>query len=263
MSRTATSSVPAGADAASLTGGLLGSGRGLLTRSQPPLRLAHGILAVSAVIAAPAAQPPGAVFIAGAALLTVLLAKPPLRVIRRTLLFGAALYVPLLAILLLPVFLGFGDVALPQALRIAAVIALKGMATLLVTLTVVSTLAAAELHVALGALPVPRVMRLVLIQIVHQTGILLDETTRITQVLRVRAHGARGAWRVAASLPRAWLERIAGRAARTGDAMEVRGYVHLAREPFPHLTGWHASDWIAVTTGVIMVAAAVTLLVVR
>jgi energy-coupling factor transporter transmembrane protein EcfT len=258
MSRTATSSVRAVAD--HVLGGLLGSARGLLTRSHPPVRLLFGLLAVAAVIAAPAGSPAGAVFVVAVALMVLLLARPPWRVPRRALGFGAALYVPLLAILLVPAAAGFGDIEPVRAVSIAAVIALKGMATLLITLTVVSTLAAAELHAALGALPLPRTMRLVLIQIVHQTGILVEETTRIVQVLRIRARGARGSARVAASLPRAWLERVASRAGRTGDAMEVRGYVNLPRAEFPKLAQWSRADVTATASGIVMLAAAAVLL---
>lgn len=238
---------------------MFGAATGVLSRAHPPVRLLAGMLLVAACIAAPGRDVAGAVLVGAIALAVMALAVPAWRVLRRAALFGVALYLPLLLILLLPTLLGLGATSLPDALVIAATIALKGTATLLVTLCVVATLRTHELHRALGALPLPDTMRLLLLQIVHQAGILWEESVRITQVLRVRTAGARGGWRVLTGLPRAWLERIASRASRTADAMEIRGYVRLTRLPFPRLAQWRGADLLSVSVATLSLLAALAL----
>ena len=63
---------------------------------------------------------------------------------------------------------------------------------------------------------------LIVLQIVHQTGALLEETARIAAAVAVRTAGVGGP-RLLVSLPRVWLPRLLARAERVGEAMEVRG----------------------------------------
>ncbi len=250
--------------------GPLGAGTGPLAAAHPTIRVLFGAVMVVACVATPAAPSPGPLLTVAVAAATLVMAGPCGRVISRGLLFGLAIYLPLLAILLAPVAVGAfqespgtapAPAALEAALLTAVTIAIKGMAVLVVTLSVVSTLRPSQLHQALGALPLPRTMRLLLIQIVHQTGILFHETTRIRQVLAVRSagDGARSRWRVLCGLPRAWLERVALRATRTARAMEVRGYVHMPAPPFPGPRQWRRVDLAAALGSAASLAAAIIL----
>ena len=97
---------------------------------------------------------------------------------------------------------------------------------MLVSVATVSCLSAAELREALVRLPVPSLVSSILVQIVHQTGILLYETQRVAAAMGVRGavSGGRVAWRVLFSLPQVWLPRVIDRAERVSAAMELRGY---------------------------------------
>jgi energy-coupling factor transporter transmembrane protein EcfT len=157
--------------------------------------------------------------VAGALLAT----RPAPRVVGWALGLGLLFYLPLVALLALPQLLATGSAALPTLAWIVA----RGAAALLVSLATLSTLRPAELHPAIAGLPLPATARLILLQVVQQSGLMLEETARIRAVIAVRAGAPRGrsGWALLRSLPAAWLARLAARADRVADAMEVRGYV--------------------------------------
>lgn len=239
---------------------LFGSGHGPLATAQPPVRVVFGGLLVTACILAPRGSGAAALLVAGCAALAWFATRAPWRTTRRALLFGALLYVPLVLLLLLPTLLAGAGPALDAALATAAVIALKGTTTLLITLSVATTLRTSELHAALGALPLPRTARLLLIQIAHQAGVLQDEIVRIGQAVALRQARSRGAAvRLLAGVPHAWLERVGARAHRTGAAMDVRGYAEWTPDGFPPPRAWRAADRAALATGAVLLVAGIAL----
>lgn len=197
---------------------------GPLVRAAPVVRLGFGAGLLAAGLAAPVGHPAGPGYTLLLALLMLAAARPPRATLGRMLALGAALYLPLLGLLVAAAVLSgqAPGAALPHAAAVTA----KGFAALLIGLGTVSTLRAAEMRDAFAALPLPATARLLLVQVTHQTGTLLDETRRMRQVLAVRgATRGRGAGlRVAIALPQVWLGRLARRAGRVADAMEVRGY---------------------------------------
>lgn len=205
-----------------LHGDLFGSGGGAIGRVAPPARLLVAALLVAACVAVPSALRVTLPFTTIVAAATVFACAAPARVVTRALAFGALLYVPLALLLLVPAFFG-GAMNVAGAAAHAFGIAIRGTAVLLVTLSVLSAIRLTEIHAAIGGLPLPRTARLLLIQIVHQTGVLFDETRRVTQAIALR-RGQRSGLRLVAGVPQVWLERVASRADRTAAAMDVRGY---------------------------------------
>jgi energy-coupling factor transporter transmembrane protein EcfT len=132
-------------------------------------------------------------------------------------------------------------------------ILLHGLAGVLVTVATVSTLTGSDLRSGLLALPLPRIVTAILVQIIHQTSVLLAETKRVAAAIAVRGASGRGraALRALTSLPRVWFPRIMDRADRLGAAMEFRGYAEADLRIF----GQRAAG--AADAGVIALAAAV------
>ncbi len=205
-----------------LRGALFGSGGGAVGRATPPARLLFAALLVAACVAVPRELPWTLGFITMVAGATAYACAAPRRVVGRAVGFGALLYLPLALLLIAPAwFDAHTDVG--AAAAHATGIAVRGTGVLLVTLAVLATLRPTELHTGIGGLPLPRTARLLLIQIAHQTGVLFDETRRVTQAIALR-RGRRSGLRLLAALPRVWLERIVSRANRTAAAMDLRGY---------------------------------------
>ncbi|MDI7267871.1 MAG: energy-coupling factor transporter transmembrane component T, partial [Myxococcota bacterium] len=153
--------------------------------------------------------------------------RPPGRVVRAVVLAGLALFLPYF--LLAPLIHGDPSAATPDRVQVPAVlwsVFLRGMTGMFVSIATVTTLTAADLHEALVRLPVPRMVSAILVQVVHQTGVLVHETRQVASAMAVRgaSTGGRTAWRVLSSLPRVWLPRVLRRAERVGAAMELRGY---------------------------------------
>ncbi len=77
---------------------------------------------------------------------------------------------------------------------------------------------------ALSVLPLPAMVRHLLLQILLQAGTMLHETRRMTEAIQVRARGRWGTWRLILNVPGIWLPRVLDRSERVAMAMEVRGF---------------------------------------
>jgi len=139
-------------------------------------------------------------------------------------------------------------------------ILIHGLAGLLIATATVTTLMMSDLRSGLLALPLPRVFTAIVVQIVHQTSVLLAETERVTAAVAVRGGSGkrRAVVRMLISLPRVWLPRILGRADRVAAAMELRGFAEADLRIFGHRPAG-APDIIATVTAGAVLAAAVTL----
>lgn len=194
-----------------------GCGRGPAGRLAPQSRILAGAILFAACMAAPAGTVPGIILVAATTLGWIAACGMPRRAARSFAFLGLAMFLPFF--LLVPLLVK-GRFAAPWD------VFLHGMSGMLVTAATVTALSASDLRRGLLALPVPRVISAVLIQIVHQTAELLAETGRVAAAVAVRAGsgGGKAALRVLASLPRVWLPRIIDRADRVAAAMELRGY---------------------------------------
>lgn len=194
-----------------------GCGRGPAVRLAPQSRILAGAILFAACMTAPAGTVPGIILVAATTLGWIAACGMPRRAARSFVFLGLAMFLPFF--LLVPLLVK-GRFAAPWD------VFLHGMSGMLVTAATVTALSASDLRRGLLALPVPRVISAVLIQIVHQTAELLAETGRVAAAVAVRggSGGGKAALRVLASLPRVWLPRIIDRADRVAAAMELRGY---------------------------------------
>ncbi|HOW85468.1 MAG TPA: energy-coupling factor transporter transmembrane component T [Candidatus Aminicenantes bacterium] len=208
---------------------LWGSGLGPVARIVPRNRILAGTLLFAACLAAPSGTVMGAAFIAAVTAGWTAACGLPRRALASFALLGLAMFLPyvLLVPLIAPIVpAGPGPARLAAALAVPWDVVLHGLAGLFVAAATVSALSVSDLRRGLLALPLPRMLTAVLIQIVHQTAALAAETGRIAAATAVRGgtQGVSTAWRLAAGLPRIWLPRVVGRAERVAAAMELRGY---------------------------------------
>ncbi|MBE3111744.1 MAG: hypothetical protein IMZ46_14765 [Acidobacteria bacterium] len=206
-----------------------GCGRGPAGRLAPQSRILAGLILFAACMTAPAGTVPGIILVAATTLGWIAACGMPRRAAQSFAFLGLAMFLPFFLLVPLLVkgrFAAPGGTWLSRAIDAPWDVFLHGMSGMLVTAATVTALSASDLRRGLLALPVPRVISAVLIQIVHQTADLLAETERVAAAMAVRggSGGGKAALRVLASLPRVWLPRIIDRADRVAAAMELRGY---------------------------------------
>jgi len=206
-----------------------GCGRGPAARLAPQTRIFAGLALFAACLTAPAGTVPGIIFIAVTTLAWIGACGMPRRAARSFVLLGLAMFLPYF--LLVPLLVkgpsaSVGVTRLAQTFAAPWDVFLHGLTGTLLTAATVTALSTSDLRRGLLALPVPRVVAAVLVQIVHQTAELLAETGRVAAAVAVRggSGGGKAALQVLASLPRVWLPRIIERADRVAAAMELRGY---------------------------------------
>jgi hypothetical protein len=202
---------------------LWGSARGPAIRLAPQSRLLAGAGLFAACMIPPAHRAGGTLLVAVTALACVAACRPPLPVVRSSLMLGLTIFLPYF--LLAPLLAD--DSSRPgAALAVPWSILVRGLAGMLISISTAASLTASDLREGLGRLPVPRLVAAILLQIVHQTGTLFYETRRIASAMAVRgaSTGTGAALRMLASLPRAWLPRVIVRAERVAAVMELRGY---------------------------------------
>jgi cobalt/nickel transport system permease protein len=202
-----------------------GCGRGPIARLAPHIRLVAGAIMLAACMVAPTESLRGSVLAAAAALGWLCACWPPLKLVRIVLGLAVAALAPYF--LLVAVISHASSPALGQRpFAMALGLFVRGIAGIVVSVATVSTLCATDLRVALARLPVPAVVSAILLQIIHQSATLLQETRRVSAALAVRGASTRGraAWRLLVSLPQVWLPRVVQRADRVAAAMELRGF---------------------------------------
>lgn len=234
-----------------------GSARGPVRALAPQARIIGGASVFATCMIAPATSWAGVVVITAAVLAYALLVRPPVRIVRSTLLLGFALFLPYF--LLVPLI---HDPASGQgwmdAVGVSWTVFFRGITAMQASVYTATALSASALRQGLSRLPVPRVVSAVLIQIVHQTASLIYETRQIACAIAVRGGttGCRTGIRVVASLPSVWLPRVVERAERVGAAMDLRGYC----ERDLAVLGVHATSWkdrFAITLAATFVAGVV------
>ncbi len=226
------------------------SARGPVVSLAPATRL---LLAAFVLVACGVARPTRVVELVHLLVsvgLWLLLTRPPQRIPRGALLLGL--------VLLGPLFLWSPLIEAPtfaSKLAVPWVLFTRGLAVLLVTSAAATTLSPTELYQGLRSLRVPQTVAMLVLQLLQQTGSLIQETRGIQVALSMR--GASDSWRdscrLAFSLPLVWLPRVILRAERLAIAMELRGYAlqHLETPG----TGLARRDRAALALGMLWVLA--------
>lgn len=207
---------------------LWGCARGPVGSLAPPTRLLGGGAVFAACMVAPAATVPGSLLVGASALAWVAACRPPAKVVRRTVGLGLAMFLPYF--LLVPWIPVAASERWQQAFLVPWTVLLHGLAGMLVSVSTVTATSEAELRDGLARLPVPGLVSAVLLQLVHQSAVLCDETGQMVSAMAVR--GASSGWstglQVLFALPRVWLPRVLARAERVAAAMELRGYCEVS-----------------------------------
>jgi energy-coupling factor transporter transmembrane protein EcfT len=195
---------------------LPGSARGPILGLAPPTRLLLGLAGIALVLTSDPLRPAGAAVLALTVAGLLAAGRLPARALRRVLVLGAALLLPLA--LLTPLVAG--------GVEVPVRIAVRGLAVMLVSAVTLGSLGGADLPAALAGLRAPPLVVAIVVQIVHQAGTLVHESRRLAGAMAVRGAtgGGRAALRVVTSLPTVWLPRVVDRAERVAAAMELRGF---------------------------------------
>ncbi len=238
-----------------------GSATGPVRRLSPQGRIAVGTLLLAAVLVVDPATWPGLIVWAATIASWIVATRPPAPLRGRLLLFGLVVLGPwfLLIPWIDPPAAGAGSdtLLIPGVWGIPWRLALRGLGGLLVGAWAAATLTLPDLSGGLAALPLPRAVAMILLQIVHRTHALAAETRGMMQALRIRGAvgGLRSVPAIAAALPRVWMPRIIDRADRVSDAMEVRGFdsTSLAMDASP----WRLADAVGLGLALALLTAAI------
>ncbi len=187
-----------------------------------------------------------------------LLCKVPAKHLAYALLLAACMFSPYL--LLAPYTHYKTGVSWFEAIQPLLVIGLRGTLSLLACLATYTTLNATELREALHTLPIPQIIHALILQIMHQTAMLKDETSRMLAAYKLRGittSGLRLRMRCLCAFPVLWLLRLTIRAERVGDAMELRGFTGAAYIRYEDKS--KLSDLLTRTAALLMLLAAIIL----
>ena len=194
----------------------------------PAIRMMCGAVLCAGVLCADTSHGHGMIAAIGVSGVSLLLhRRHPLRLIR-LITIGSVMYLPAL-------------IWSPPG------IAVKGFASALTLMAPATALSAQESSDVVARLPLPVFLRFLLLQVLHQTGVLGRETRAIHRAVMVRGgvHGIRGILTLGRAVPETWLPRVAFRAERVAQAMTVRGYGDRLSEPA-------AIGWSSINTGVLV-----------
>ena len=176
----------------------------------------------------------------------LIICRPPAWLLRSVLWLGF--------VMLLPIFL-LGPFAeskghFLQGLSVPWTLFARGLVGMLVSVSAMAAMTPGELQEGLRALKVPALVVTLVVQIIHQMGLLIEETRRISAALALRrtSESTAGAWRILRAMPRVWLPRVIHRAERLAMTMELRGYgIDM---PCPRIATFHWRDAISITLAV-------------
>jgi energy-coupling factor transporter transmembrane protein EcfT len=128
---------------------------------------------------------------------------------------------------------------------------LQGASSAFVAAASIGIMGYLALHDAVSELPLPQLLKLLILQILHQTSVLMRETSKIRQAMAIRGALSRGrtGWEFLHAVPRVWIPRVVFKADRVAHAMEVRGY----GVPMPslHSHSWGSDDTFFLLAGIV------------
>ena len=158
------------------------SARGPILRLSPATRLALAALALLACALSQPARLVELAHLAGSVTLWLATCRPPAKLVKATLIWGLLLFAPMF--LLSPWIKP--SAVLDSLLAVPFSIFLRGLCILVVTCTLPTSMSQTELYQGLRKLHMPRVASMLVLQFVHQTSTLLEETRGIHRALTLR-----------------------------------------------------------------------------
>lgn len=235
-----------------------GSGNARMRRLAPSTRIACGAIVFASCLISPIHTPLGVSVICGAMIGWVLLCGIPWKSMAGLSLYAFLLFLPLF--LLIPWMEPYPSAANSWygAARVPFEIGIRGTACIFICASTIAILDLAEFNRGLSRLPIPRTMASLIIQIVHQTAMLTNESRRISSAVRIRGApaGCMARLRFLPALPTIWLLRIMNRAERIGAAMDLRGFEMTTRTS--HESGSFL-DVLGMATAILLLGATITI----
>jgi len=195
-----------------------GTSSGPAAQAMPSARLGALALLGTAVLVADASRLPGSLWVLALAGLWAWACGFPWRPLGTVVAAGAVTFLTFAATLATASWLGLGEA---NGLVQAWTMALKGTALAALAWATLRTFRPGALLRALDRLPGP--LTPILTQITQQVLNLADESQRITQAWRLRGAAGRLHLGLLRAAPLVWLPRVAHRADRVAEAMELRG----------------------------------------
>ncbi len=236
-----------------------GCGKGPLRHLAPSTRIICGTLVLVCCFVAPVHTPVGIIFFTGVVVGWTLLGGMPWKSIAGLFLYAGILFLPLF--LLTPWIETPASVnnRWASALAVPLEIGIRGTASVFICVSTAAILDLSELHRGLTALPLPRLLVALILQIIHQTAMLAQESQRISCALRVRGMTSIRIPQIRYffSLPTIWLLRISHRAERVAAAMDLRGVDTTARNS--KTEPWLPLDVFAATSSGLLLGMAIIL----
>lgn len=238
---------------------LWGTGSARMRRLAPSARLACGALVFATCLVSPVPSTPGILIGCGAVIGWVALCGLPRRRLLALGLYSMALFLPLF--LLTPWLEGTGPARGSQwwvAAEIPLAMSLRGTACVFVCAATMAVFDMADFGAALGAAPLPRILKQILMQIAHQTAMLTNESQRIAAAVKIRGLplGMACKLRFLPAFPTIWLLRIMNRAERIAAAMDLRGFESFSRSSS---AGISLMDGLAVTSALLVLGASISI----
>ncbi len=229
-----------------------------MRRLAPSTRLACGVLIFASCLALPIFRGWGVSMIFGTVLIWVAFCGIPLKRLGGLSLYSITLFLPCFLISPWlephPALNGYWFATVGVPLEIS----LRGAACIFICAATVASLDLSEFNMGLVRLPIPRAMAGLIFQIVHQTAMLTDESTRIASALRLRGMptGFMMNLKFLPALPTIWLLRTINRAERIAAAMALRGF-ELPRGSACEPRSW--LDTAALAAAFLLLGASLTL----
>lgn len=201
-----------------------GCGRDGVRCIHPSVRMLAGVLLLSAAMVVPLYRHMGLVIMVTTAAVWWMLSGMPRRISVKVGIASVVFFLPFLF------FTPWSGSGVPEGLTIThkflvtGTIVLRGSCCLLITASTVAMLPLTDIHRGFAGLPLPAAVSALLLQLVNQTSLLLEETWRVINVLKMRNATGTGGINVLFAFPVVWMGRVLFRAERVAAAMAVRGY---------------------------------------
>ncbi len=209
----------------------------------PPGRLIIGICCFFCVLAVPLPSEAGTAFIAFTVTTWCMASGLRIRTVWVLFIFSTVMFMPIFC--LAPWMSNTADTGLKGKILDSLSIIIRATSGIFVWAGTLGSLKQWELHTAIAHLPLPRLVSIIIIQILQQGFNMIEETRRLIMSIKTRGAFRAGPmkWHVIFSFPIIWLVRVTHRAERVAAAMTMRRYdgsiLHIGESPY------NVTDWVA------------------